>query len=665
MSSDLSTQEGLLNDIRKRKQIENLYKKKMAKVDKTVPDLQSIQSKYLVSNTDLPLLKKQEGETEEEYDARLEQLKLNNSEVLEKYYNNNIELLRNNLKALIPNQQQINELVGVLSSEPKDIILINTYWKKFKKVLNDNFDSLSFTDFSLFLSQFLNILKDDDIEDKAKGFENIDISINDEVNKFVKAAQIMESKKNIPINIKVSNPLAYNRSLYPNLDEFGRAIDQNEAYRKREAEEKKQVLEKLMKRKEADDLSLKKPRGNVLIDDKKALLSEEFDSFIKAKRKEAIEKKKLEAKDLDEKSKSIDAKAPTITDIEPDEIIDEGTSSSSDAVKKIEEKEKGLVKKPELKTEPDMSSKDLAKKLEEADSGFVDEVSEMPKKDLITRDDVKRSLEYQTSSQGGNTKFNENNYKGKFTKKGKKLKENEAFVNEMNRILSNLSGAEAMRFKSSLEKSYLSEETINKYLVPYALEHRNKLIEEKGMSKDDAFDESGKIYGFGLSKSRKIVPIQFGRYILNKNKLDNQNLLQVLHENSLNQVKFFKSTYISDDMKDLIYYIIEKKNFSQKLYKLLDSSEQDLFNMLIDKSGLKKQLNINLGSSKYSDVKKIYKDLKEQYEILTSQIESGNDSPIVQKELNKTIKELKQIITHLSKVGELSKANATNMILSL
>ena len=63
----------------------------------------------------------------------------------------------------------------------------------------------------------------------------------------------------------------------------------------------------------------------------------------------------------------------------------------------------------------------------------------------------------------------------------------------MNRILSNLSGTEAMKFKSSLEKSYLSEELINKYLVPYALEHRNKLIEE-GMSKDDAFDESSKRY---------------------------------------------------------------------------------------------------------------------------------------------------------------------------
>jgi len=117
-------------------------------------------------------------------------------------------------------------------------------------------------------------------------------------------------------------------------------------------------------------------------------------------------------------------------------------------------------------------------------------------------------------------------------------------------------------------------------------------------------------------------------------------------------------------MKDLIYYIVEKKSFSQKIYKMLDSSEQELFSSLIEKSGLKAQLNINLGS-KYSDVKKMYKDLKEEYEILNSQIESGNDSPIVQKELNKTVKELKQIITHLAKIGEISKANATNMILSL
>ena len=97
---------------------------------------------------------------------------------------------------------------------------------------------------------------------------------------------------------------------------------------------------------------------------------------------------------------------------------------------------------------------------------------------------------------------------------------------------------------------------------------------------------------------------------------------------------------------------------------MLDSSEQELFSSLIEKSGLKAQLNINLGS-KYSDVKKMYKDLKEEYEILNSQIESGNDSPIVQKELNKNVKELKQIITHLAKVGEISKSNATNMILSL
>ena len=133
MSNNLLTQEGLLNDIKKRKQLENLYKKKMAKVEPIVPDLQSIQSKYIVTDTDLPFLKRQTGESDDDYNARMEQLKVNNSEVLEKYYEQNINLLKKNLSTLIPNQQNVYELVGELSKEPKDIVLINSYWKKFKK----------------------------------------------------------------------------------------------------------------------------------------------------------------------------------------------------------------------------------------------------------------------------------------------------------------------------------------------------------------------------------------------------------------------------------------------------------------------------------------------------------------------------------------------------
>ncbi len=51
--------------------------------------------------------------------------------------------------------------------------------------------------------------------------------------------------------------------------------------------------------------------------------------------------------------------------------------------------------------------------------------------------------------------------------------------------------------------------------------------------------------------------------------------------------------------------------------------------------------------------------------IISSEIDQGNDNPKLQKDLNKIIKELKQLITHLSKVGEISKRDATNLILSL
>jgi len=654
--SNLLTQEGLLNDIRKRKQLENMYKKKMAKVEPIVPDLQSIQSKYIVTDTDLPFLKRQTGESDDDYNARMEQLKVNNSEVLEKYYEQNINLLKKNLSTLIPNQQNVYELVGELSKEPKNIVLINSYWKKFKKSLNDNFDSISFADFVLFLNNFLDILnKPNEIEDdsgnlvpvdKAKELENIDIAIDDEVNRFLAASEIIQNKSNVP-QIRTIPEVVYKPSMYPDLDELGRDKATMEAIRKKELSGK---LSAKLKR-VFDTQKIKK------ILDKDNYAANLEAQFIEIKKDE--DKKKEEAKKLDDKSKSIDPKTPKVEVIKSDEIEDEGTSSTP-AVEAIAEKEKGvtLSKKKDKKKKTD---EEAIKKIAEEESGFVEPPKEEPK-DLFTSDEVINILKDKIDDYGGITDFSKKEYKDRYSIRGQKDDANKDFVKNINTIMSTLDPYSASSFKRGLQ-GHLKEEDIIKFLVPYVTNYKNKLVEE-GASKYEANNESIRIFGFGLNKSKKIVKLQFGRYILNKNKLDNQNLLQVLHENSLNQVKFFKSTYISDDMKDLIYYIVEKKSFSQKIYKMLDSSEQELFSSLIEKSGLKAQLNINLGS-KYSDVKKMYKDLKEEYEILNSQIESGNDSPIVQKELNKTVKELKQIITHLAKIGEISKANATNMILSL
>ena len=163
---------------------------------------------------------------------------------------------------------------------------------------------------------------------------------------------------------------------------------------------------------------------------------------------------------------------------------------------------------------------------------------------------------------------------------------------------------------------------------------------------------------------KKLQPIVFGRYLIDQNKLENQNLLHVFHQSG-NNVKYFKATYISEDLKDLINYLLTKKSFNEKLYKLLSDDEKDMIKLVLDKSGLAKQLNLNLEKGKYDDAKSSYNELKKQYTIITSEIEQGNDSPKLERELNKVIKHLKQVITHLSKVGEISKRDATNMILSL
>ena len=90
-----------------------------------------------------------------------------------------------------------------------------------------------------------------------------------------------------------------------------------------------------------------------------------------------------------------------------------------------------------------------------------------------------------------------------------------------------------------------------------------------------------------------------------------------------------------------------------------------LMKNLLDKSGLTNQLNIKLEKRINEDAKNVYEELKKQYTIITAEIDQGNDSPKLKIDLNKIIKELKQVITHLSKLGEISERDATNMILSL
>jgi len=220
----------------------------------------------------------------------------------------------------------------------------------------------------------------------------------------------------------------------------------------------------------------------------------------------------------------------------------------------------------------------------------------------------------------------------------------------------------------------LSSDDYNKKVVPLVRELRNGYIKENSEDKNayvDAIKFSKSIIGMGIKDTSKIKPPEtkvddlklLGRYYIDTNKLSN-NQLRLFHQSG-NHVKYFKQQVISDDLVNLINFILEKKKYNEKLFNLLEDEEKTLFKNIFMKSGLGKMLNVYIYDHTNKDAKKKYEDLKERVAILQGEIDAGNDNKQIVKDLNETIKELKQQIVYMSQLGLINLKTAQMMILSL
>lgn len=212
----------------------------------------------------------------------------------------------------------------------------------------------------------------------------------------------------------------------------------------------------------------------------------------------------------------------------------------------------------------------------------------------------------------------------------------------------------------------------DKKVVPLVREIRNQYILDHPADPSaylDAKRISQAIIGMGLKE--KIKPPEtklddlklLGRYYIDTNKLSN-NQLRLFHQSG-NHVKYFKQQLISDDLVNLINFILEKKKYNEKLFHLLEDDEKTLFKNIFMKSGLGKMLNVYIYDNTNKDAKKKYEDLKERVAILQGEIDAGNDNKQVVKDLNETLKELKQQIVYMSQLGLINLKTAQMMILSL
>jgi hypothetical protein len=137
-------------------------------------------------------------------------------------------------------------------------------------------------------------------------------------------------------------------------------------------------------------------------------------------------------------------------------------------------------------------------------------------------------------------------------------------------------------------------------------------------------------WGVGLPKDIPKELIPFGRCKLHLYKLYYDNEF-VLKDSSGFNIPGLRNVKVSDEFVELIMKIHNKENISQSFINKLSKGEQDLYDLVIFKCGLK-----NLDIDHKTNVKK----LKEKLATIEGEIEAGNDNKEVLKELYDVLQQL-------------------------
>ena len=121
---------------------------------------------------------------------------------------------------------------------------------------------------------------------------------------------------------------------------------------------------------------------------------------------------------------------------------------------------------------------------------------------------------------------------------------------------------------------------------------------------------------------------EFGKYRINITKLK-QNVLSV----STQKKSHVMSHVIGDDFKNLLLDYKDHKKFNITSYHELSVPQKNIFNLLLQQSGMDDILGIRI---KDEEMPKLI----DRYEILRGQVLAGNDALEVRKELRNVVLKL-------------------------
>lgn len=151
--------------------------------------------------------------------------------------------------------------------------------------------------------------------------------------------------------------------------------------------------------------------------------------------------------------------------------------------------------------------------------------------------------------------------------------------------------------------------------------------------------QTRKIFGWGISHPEVEIPTfaKFGNLIILLNKLFYKNVLS-LKTKTGHTIDGMKNTKVSDTLVEIIMRMYQDENVDN-LIKNLTLTEKNLYNSILYMAGLHKKFK--------SSHNETLQELKERFKVCEGEILSGNNNPLV-------IKELKEILLKLNHLNAIS-----------
>lgn len=675
--------------ILKQKLLSDIYKKERARGgDIDLKSDEQEKQKSLIKRLEKKPVRL-EGESDEDYQMRLDQWEARvGIKLKEDFIKEKDKLLKNFQRLMSP--AEAGELMASSQITEDNIIKLNRHWDSFEKALRKKYTSLDFDILEEFISKYIETVdEDNDLSALSRNIKEVDenlkrglliirdrldditISLDDKIQELRLLLNTVNNKNNANL-FKVYNLL---NDLITNKTNY--TIEQIEA-------KTTDIMNNINEARITTDVATRE-----VLDSIQTSLETVQDGIFRSEKKiinkivssnENINTNLSDTRDLlrfdieNQIDRSVNNQArilSTITKSQPT------SSRESDDLNSISKRQKELEKELELsrnedqdqdqKYEPDMKESPSPLKSNRSNLYTTEEVINQFKANVSLYDNVRGKL---------NDKRIKNDMLSRAEAYSDTIPQGAAFLRQFKNKIYN---------ETNILK--ISNSDIENYVIPLIAFERNYYligntrIKAKNRSNNNAVTFAKNLFGAGNTVLSTISPnkiiigtgldyednnfITFGRYKINADSLDEKNLLVTYHNSSKNRVKYFPQKIVSDDFKELIYYVSSKNKYNDKLFNLLDDSERLLFKNLFIKSGLSKMLNVKIFDNETKQAKKDYEDLKEQYYIIDGQINAGNDNPLLIKQLNDITKQLKKQIVYMHKINMLGLKEANNLILSL